>query len=204
MTWGSWLLFCAVRLTPAAPGSWIFGSRLTTTLFFSLFCSIRRLVLGPFLLLLCWRRMGARSLCFGQTSLDSVDLLFFSRSSLMGRDGSFRIRRLWLLEPGSIELSRPFSVRPYISVVETDILHHTGPGINNNTSSLFKQTNKKYIHDKDISEPSEQSGFWSSKNQLQIVALRKKVLKMLGSLAYHSQRAPVRNKEERPEASGSH
>lgn len=134
LDWVSWLVFCTVRLllllllaAAVAPVSSVLGSRPTfSPLVFSLLCSIRRSLLGAFLLLLCglwWRGTGARSLCFGQTAegrgwrvnLDSTVLLLFSRSSLMGREGSLTSSRLWLLRGGSTKLVWPFSIRVYSS-----------------------------------------------------------------------------------------
>lgn len=71
--------------------------------------------------------MGARSLCLGHTAegrgwrlnLDSLVLLLFSRSSLMGREGSLTSSLLWLLGAGSTKVLGPFSIRVYSSTVET-------------------------------------------------------------------------------------
>ncbi len=129
LDWVSWLVFCTVRLVAAAvtPVRGVLGSRpATSPLVFSLLCSTRRSLLGPFLLLLWglwWRGMGAKSLCFGQTAegrgwrvnLDSLVLLLFSRSSFMGREGSLTTSRLWLLGAGSTKLVWPFSIRVYSS-----------------------------------------------------------------------------------------
>lgn len=125
----SWLDFCTVRLvaTAVAPFSRVLGSRPTTSpLVFSPLCSSRRSLLGPFFALLwgVWcREMGVRSLSFGHTAegsgwrvnLDSLVMLLFSRSSLMGREGSLTSSLLWLLSAGSTKLLWPFSVRVYSS-----------------------------------------------------------------------------------------